>query len=56
MGLKKIFPCRRRGQVSMEYVVMTGFVGLVIAGILILALIYTGSIKDNMKMNQIISY
>jgi len=47
---------RRRGQVSLEYVVMVGFVILVIAGVMTLAMVYIGTIRDNTRMNQIVSY
>lgn len=55
MKLKKLFELKR-GQASVEYVVLVGFITFVIIGILSLALIYTGSVRDSIRMNQIISY
>ncbi|MBT4136192.1 hypothetical protein HOD75_01840 [archaeon] len=43
----------RRGQISFEYLVIMGFVMFVIISILGVAFIYSGSIKDRIKVTQV---
>ncbi len=47
---------REYGQVSVEYLVVFGFVTMVVIIILGIALNYSGSVKDNIKITQINSY
>ena len=47
---------KKRAQVSMEYLIIVGFVTFIIIGILGLAFIYSGSIKDSIKVNQITGF
>jgi len=44
---------KKRGQVSMEYLVIISFVTFVIIGILGISIIYSSSIKDRIKVIQI---
>jgi len=44
---------KKRGQISFEYIIIMGFVTFVIVGILALAFIYSGGVKDNVKSTQI---
>lgn len=48
----KLLKCKR-SQISMEYIIILGFVMIVIIGILGIALTYSGSIKDSIKINQV---
>jgi len=43
----------KRGQVSIEYVLVFGFVALVVLITLGVGMEYSGSIKDNIKMTQV---
>jgi len=43
----------KRSQISMEYVIILGFVLVIIIGILGIALFYSGSIKDRIKITQV---
>jgi len=43
----------KKSQISMEYIVILGFVMIVIIGILGMALFYSGSIKDRIKVIQV---
>ena len=43
----------KRGQISFEYMIVIGFVTFVIVGILALAFVYSGGIKDSVKTTQI---
>jgi hypothetical protein len=49
----KYFPDSKRSQISFEYVIILGFVMIVIIGILGVALFYSGSIKDRIKVIQV---
>ena len=44
---------RTHAQISMEYIIILGFVMFVIIGILGVAFFYSGSIKDRVKVTQI---
>jgi len=44
---------KKRGQVSMEYLIIIGFVTFIIIGILGISIIYSSSIKDRIKVIQI---
>ncbi len=46
----------KRSQVSIEYIVIIGFVTFVVIGILGVALLYSGSMKDRIKMTQLNSF
>jgi len=43
-------------QISMEYLIIVGFVTFIIVAILGIALFYSGSIKDRIKINQVNNY
>lgn len=47
------YPMKKRGQIGFEYLVIMGFVTFVIVGILSSAFLYSGTIKDQIKINQI---
>lgn len=47
---------KKRAQVSMEYLIIVSFVTFIIIGILGVAFIYSGSIKDSIKVNQITGF
>ena len=42
----------KRGQISTEYLVIVGFITFVVISILGIALVYTSSIKNSIKVNQ----
>jgi len=42
----------KKAQISFEYLILMSFVTLVISGILGIAVMYTGSIQDRVKINQ----
>lgn len=42
-----------KSQISIEYVIIVGFATFILIGILSLALIYSGSIKDRIKLVQV---
>ena len=44
---------KKRAQVSVEYLIIVGFVVAVLIGIISLAFFYSGTIKDRIKMTQI---
>lgn len=44
---------KRRGQASFEYLILMGFVTLVLAGILGIAFFYTSGIQDRVRINQV---
>lgn len=46
----------RKAQISMEYLIIVGFVTFIILGILAIALIYSGTIKDRIKLTQITDF
>lgn len=54
-GRYSLLKCKR-SQISMEYIVILGFVLIVIIGILGVALFYSGSIKDQMKTTQVSNF
>jgi len=43
----------KRGQVSFEYLILVGFVTIIIVGIMGVALFYTSSSKDSVKITQV---
>ena len=43
----------KKAQISIEYIIIVGFVTFILIGILSLALIYSGSIKDRIKLVQV---
>ncbi len=43
----------KKGQISFEYLMMMGFVTIIIAGILSVAVFYTGSVKSGVTSNQV---
>ena len=43
----------KRGQISIEYLMITGFVVFLVISILGIALLYTASVKDELKFNQL---
>lgn len=45
-----------RGQISIEYVIIVGFVSLVLIGIIGLAFFYTGAIADRLVLNQVAEF
>jgi len=42
----------KKAQISMEYLIVVGFITFVIIGVLALAVIYSGNIKDRIRINQ----
>lgn len=47
---------KNKAQIGMEYLIVVGFVTFIIIGIMGLAMIYTGVIKDRIRSNQINSF
>jgi len=45
-----------KAQISIEYLIVVGFVTFVIIGVLGIAIIYSGSVKDKIKFNQLTSF
>jgi uncharacterized protein (UPF0333 family) len=43
----------KHSQISLEYIIILGFVMIVLMGILGIALFYSGSIKDRIKITQV---
>jgi len=43
----------RKSQISIEYVIIVGFTTFILIGVLSLALIYSGTIKDRIKLVQV---
>lgn len=43
----------KRGQISIEYLMIVGFVMFLVISILGIALLYTASVKDELKFNQL---
>lgn len=46
----------KRGQISVEYLIVVGFVVAIVVGMLAIAFFYTNGIKDEIKINQIRDY
>ncbi|MFA5060869.1 MAG: hypothetical protein WC494_00960 [Candidatus Pacearchaeota archaeon] len=46
----------KRGQVSIEYIILVGFITFVIIGTLGLAFFYSGGIKDHVRSNQVSNF
>lgn len=46
----------KKAQIGMEYLIIMGFITFIIIGIMGLAMVYTGSVKDRIKTNQITSF
>jgi len=44
---------KKRGQVSVEYLVVVGFVTMVVIGILGVAIVFSGTIRDRIRITQI---
>jgi len=44
---------RKRGQISVEYLIIVGMVGFLVISMLGLAFYYSGNVKDQIKMNQL---
>ena len=49
---KKMILKSKRAQISFEYLIIMGFVTFVIMGVLVIAMIYSGSIKDRIRITQ----
>lgn len=47
---------KKKAQVGIEYMILIGFVTLIITSILILAFVYSDRIRDGIKLNQIESF
>lgn len=46
----------KKGQVSIEYIILVGFVTFILIGTLGLAFFYSGAIKDKVRSNQISNF
>ena len=44
---------KRRGQTSIEYLIILGFVTFAIIGIILVAYVYSGIISDRLTLNQV---
>jgi len=44
---------RKKGQISFEYLILMGFVTLILAAVLGIALFYSSSVEDQVKISQI---
>ena len=47
---------KKRGQASFEYLILMGFVTLVLAGILGIAFFYTSGIQDRVRVSQVSNF
>lgn len=47
---------KKKGQVGIEYMILIGFVTLIITSILIMAFVYSDKIKDRIRLNQVESF
>ncbi len=47
---------KNKAQIGMEYLIVVGFVTFIIIGIMGLAMVYTGVIKDRIRSNKINSF
>jgi uncharacterized protein (UPF0333 family) len=47
---------KKKGQVSIEYLIVMGFVTFILIGVLSLAFFYSNNIKDRIKINEITNY
>lgn len=43
----------KKSQISMEYLIVVGFVTFIIVGVLVIASVYSGAIRDKIKMTQL---
>jgi len=50
------FSKTRKGQVGIEYMVVVGFVSFAIIAVISLAFVYSGEIKDSIRLNQVESF
>jgi len=46
----------KRGQASFEYLILVGFVTLIISGIFAVALFYTNNSQDNVRITQVTNF
>ena len=60
LKISKRFPakkCRfKKAQVGIEYMIIVGFVTFAIMSVLVLAMSYSGQVKDKIKLNQVESF
>ncbi len=47
---------KKRGQVSVEYLIVVGFIVFLVIGILGVALVYIATIRDQIKISQVENY
>ena len=47
---------RKKGQISTEYLIVLGFVTFLVISLLAVSFFYVGQIKDNIKMNQVVTF
>ena len=47
---------KTKGQISVEYLVIVGFITFIVIGILGIGLVYSESIKDRIKISQMSNY
>ena len=52
----KIILKNKSAQISMEYMILVGFITFIIIGLLGIGLFYSGSIKDRVKFTQVNNY
>ena len=43
---------KKRAQISFEYLIIVGFVTLIVSAILAISILYTSGLQDGIKMNQ----
>jgi hypothetical protein len=56
VNYKNILSGSKRSQISMEYIVILGFVMFALVGVLGLAFFYSGTIKDSIRLNQVSNF
>ena len=44
---------KKRAQIGVEYMIIVGFVTFAIMSVLVLAIFYSGQIKDSIKLNEV---
>lgn len=60
LKISKRFPAKKcqfkKAQVGIEYMIIVGFVTFAIMSVLVLAMSYSGQVKDKIKLNQVESF
>lgn len=55
-GFYKLSGMAKRGQISIEYLILIAFIVFIVIGILGAAFVYTSSVQDRIKFNQLANF